>query len=226
MLELFGKIIPITLKELIAPVHAAIVVVDAQNEFCKEGGAAYKSGGDLSKFPETIKNIKKVIEEARKVGVLVVYTQNTGLPNHASDSADFIRYRYRRWAHGDPEKIPAITVEGSWGQKIVNEIKPAAGDVVIKKNRSSGFIQSNMDLVLRNHGIRTLIITGFVSHGCVLATAIVGSCLDYFIVLARDCVNTGRRGLNEPAIQVMEWRYDVVTSNQIIEIWKNNTQKS
>lgn len=217
--------IPTTLEELIDPVHTAVVVVDAQNDFCKEGGHAHKSGRDLSGYPETIKNISRLIEEARRAGVLVVYTQNTTLPNHASDSAEFIRYLIKHWAHGDPKKIPSITLEGTWGEEIVDELKPTDGDVVVKKNRTSGFIQTNMDLVLRNHGIKTLVVTGFVSNGCVLATAGDGQCFDYFNVVAKDCINSTRKDLHEHAMKVMEYRFDTFTSDLIIEVWRNKTQR-
>lgn len=215
--------IPTTLAELISPVHTAVVVVDVQNDFCKEGGVAQKCGRDLSPYPETIGNIERLVKEARKAGVLVVYTQNTTMPNHASDSAESIRDLINRWAGGHVEKIPDVTMEGTWGQQIVNEVTPADRDVVVKKNRSSAFIQTNMDLVLRNYGITTLVVTGFVTYGCVYATAKDGQCLDYFIVVPKDCVNGGRKDLHEHAMALMDSRFDVHPSDKILEVWRNKT---
>jgi ureidoacrylate peracid hydrolase len=162
-----------------------------------------------------------LVEKAREEGALVVYTMNTTLHNHASDSASLIYYLIKDWAQGDPERIPSVTVEDTWGEEIVDELRPKEGDVVVKKNRSSGFIQTNLDLILRNRGIKTLVIVGFVSNGCVFATARDGDMLDYFIVVAKDATDTPRKDLHEPAMKLMEWRFDAYPTDQLIEIWKN-----
>ena len=217
--------IPETLEELIDPRYTAVAVVDAQNDFCKEGGYAHEYGGDLTGYREAIENIRRLVEEARRVGALVVYTMNTALHNHASDSAALLYYWIKDWAQGDPDRIPNVTVEGTWGEEIVDELKPREGDVVVKKNRSSGFIQTNLDLVLRNHGVKTLVTVGFVSNGCVFATARDGDMFDYFIVVAKDAVNSPRKDLHAPAMKLMEWRFDVYSTDQLIEAWKKKKRR-
>ena len=211
--------IPDSMEELISPQYTAVAVVDAQNDFCKEGGALHKFGADLSFFHETIKNIKMLIEEARTVKVPIVYVQNTALPNHASDSPEMIRWYIKTWTHNF-KRIPTFTLEGTWGEQIVDELRPVEGDVIIKKNRASGFIHTNLDLILRNKRIRTLVVTGFVTHLCILATVMDGRCRDYFMVVAKDCVNSNRKDMHEIAIKLMESRFDVWASDQIIEVWK------
>jgi nicotinamidase-related amidase len=217
--EIFGRKIPTTIEELVDPAHTAVAVVDAQNDFCVEGGRVNECGGDLKGYPETIKNIGKLIEEARRAGVLVVYIQLATLPNHASESAATLRFRMK--AYGDPEKIPAYALEGTWGQQIVDEIKPTERDTVMKKNRASGFMQTNLDLVLRCHGIKTLVVAGFATNGCVFATVRDGLDLDYFVVAAKDCMNSVQRDLHEATLKLMESRCDVFTSDNIVEVWRS-----
>lgn len=222
--EIFGKEIPTTIEELVDPIHTAVIVVDSQNDFCSEGGSVHTSRGDLTGYPETIKNIGKLVEGARSVRVPVIYIQLTTLPNHASESAATLRFFMAEY--GDPEKVPAYALEGTWGQQIVDEIKPTEKDTVIKKNRSSSFMQTNLDLVLRSNGIKTLVVAGFVTHGCVLATVRDGLDLDYFVVIAKNCVNSVKKDLHEAALKLMESRCDALTSKKILEIWQNKNEMS
>jgi len=185
-----------------------------------KGGASYKNGRYLCKADEIVKKLKLLIQEAREVGVRIVYLQNTALPNYMSDSAAWLRFRMKHQGLNDPNLIPEVTLEGSWGQRIVKEIEPRVGDFVVKKYRSSGFIGTNLDKLLRINNIKTLLITGIVTHGCVAATAGDAQYYDYFVVVLRDCVDSSSKDLHDAALKIMEKRMDVVASDQIIEIWK------
>lgn len=219
LIEIFGKKVPTTPKELIDPSHSAVVVVDAQNDFCKKGGLTEEYWGELAGYSKTIKNIKRLIDAAMKVGIPIIFTMNTSLPNHATESASHIHFLIRGWAGGDVKRIPTCTVEGTWGEQIADELKPDHKLIVVKKNRASAFTHTNFDLVLRNHNIKTLVVTGFVTDQCVLTTARDADCFDYFVVVARDCVNSPRKKLHRAAMSLMEWRLNVMSSSDIINVW-------
>jgi nicotinamidase-related amidase len=65
----------------------------------------------------------------------------------------------------DPAQLPARTVEGTRGWEVVDELKPQAGDIVFKKRRPSAFIATDLDLILRNRDIRTVVLTGGSTEG-------------------------------------------------------------
>ena len=178
--------IPETLEELVDPSCTALLVVDIQNDFCTEGGVVSGSGDKHKEFQSMINNIKVVLEIGREVGALIVYIVYISLPNHATDSVEGIHDRLRRHADGDPEKIPTICLEGTWGAQIVDYIKPKEKDVIVKKWRPSGFIYTNLDLILRNHGIRTLVITGVVTE--VLLEALSGNTKSPVLPQPDNCV--------------------------------------
>ena len=220
MIEFHGKFIPTKLEELVHPKYTAIVVVDMQNDFFVEGGASYKLGKYLHEGDTIVKKIKLLIQEAREVGVKIFYLQNTALPNYLSDSAAWLHFRMKHQGLKDPSLVPEVTLEGSWGQRITKDIEPRYEDFVVRKNRASGFIGTNLDKLLRINSIKNLLITGIVTHGCILATAGDAQYHDYFVVILRDCVDSSSKELHDAALKIMEKRMTVVDSDQIIKIWK------
>lgn len=220
MIEFHGKSIPTTLEELVYPRYTALVVVDMQNDYCTKGGVNQKHGRCMSKGDAIIKKLKVLIKEARRVDVQIVYVQMTALPDYMSDSAARLRLQMKRddrW-RGNPE---VKVLEGSWGHEIVEDIKPRDGDLVVKKNRASAFVGTNLDMLLRSNDIKVLLITGVVTQGCVFSTVKDAEFHDYFVVILRDCADSTSKDLHHAALKIMEARpYDVVDSDQIIEIWK------
>lgn len=223
MLEFHGRLIPTTMEELVDPKHTALLVVDVQNDFCVKDGvyqkelALYLSQGDA-----IIRKLKVLIQEARRAGVQVVYIQDTALADRMSYSAAEIRFWMKTFGLDDPNLLPETALDGSWGQQIVEDIKPGNGDLVVKKYRSSSFVGTNLDLLLSTNGIKTLLLTGLLTQGCVESTARDAQFHDYSVVILKDCVDSTREYLHDAALQIMETRYDVATSSQIISIWKNS----
>jgi nicotinamidase-related amidase len=130
----------------------AIIIVDMQNDFVDPKGKLY-----VPQASKTIQPIKKLLEKAKNAGVPVIYTQDWHIP-------------------GDPEfHIWGRHAEaGSWGSQIVEEIKPASNDIVVKKTRYDAFYGTPLDDILRNVLKRdTLVVVGTVANICVLHT--VGS---------------------------------------------------
>lgn len=224
MIEFRGKLIPTTMEELVAPKHSALIVIDVQNDLCLKGaygGMIEKQRLDISTYEDTIKNIRSVLEAARKAKVMIIYTQHTALPNSVSVSAAQMRWRMKMHRVSDPKLIPEICVEGSWGQRVIDEIKPLPGDIIVKKNRPSAFMGTNLDIILRNNDIRTIVTAGVVTWGCVLSTVRNGDARDYFVVVLEDCVNSHRKDLDDAELKIMNYRFDVVSSSEIIKLWSS-----
>ncbi|HMK82230.1 MAG TPA: isochorismatase family cysteine hydrolase [Candidatus Bathyarchaeia archaeon] len=207
----YGKEIPTSLEELVDPRKSALVIIDVQNDYAKENGRLL--------FPEMIQNLKEIINEARRIGVLVIYIQDTLLPARFSDSPAWVRHYMIPEKTSDPEAIGTDALDESKGHQVVDEIKPLPHELMIKKYRSSAFVGTSLDLLLRSNGIRNFIATGLVTQGCVESTCRDAS-NEYFVVVLRDCVESNRKELHEANLKIMECRYDVVTSRQVLDIWK------
>jgi nicotinamidase-related amidase len=214
MKEIYGKKIYDTLGEIVNPRHTALLVIDVQNDFCSPEGQFGRGGLETSALQKLVPKVIQFIDEARKTGIFVAFIQNTTLRNGLSDSPAWLHFKSK--ASG---VAPEYTIEGTWGHRFCDGLEPREDEPVIQKYRSSAFINTHLDLVLRSNGIESIIITGCVTHGCVLATARHGAFLDYYVVVAKDCVESNNAGLHEAALRIMESRLDVVSSEEILNEW-------
>ena len=149
------------------PARTALVVVDMQNDFVKQGGSLVVPDAEA-----TLPRIRNLLELARGSGMRVVYSQDT----HAD---------------GDPEwEIwPEHAREGTWGWRIVEEIAPREDETVIQKVRYDAFYGTHLDHFLRIWGVDTLVICGTVANICVHYTAASAGLRWYDVVIPKDAVS-------------------------------------
>lgn len=224
MKYLAGKPIPASVDEIVDPTHTAFLVIDMQNDFCREEGVWPKHGVPIPSIKQTTSNISSVIGVARRSQIKIIYVQNTVLPRHLGDSPGWTRFLMKSFKVDDPEDVPLFTLEGTWGHEIVEELRPEEGDIVVEKHRSSAFVNTDLDFILRNNGIKTLVITGVTTEGCVESTARDGQFYDYMIVTLSDCVDSDSRRNHEAALEIMSGRWDVVPSDQVTKIWLSRSK--
>ena len=144
-----------TLDERVAPAHAALLVVDMQNDYCTAGGAGDRSGRDLSLVQAIVPPIRGTVEAARAAGVRVIWAKYTLGPGIAGLSGPEILRRGRNFANAD------ATVKGTWGHEIVDDLPYRRDeDLVVEKRRVSCFVATDFDLCLRGLGIKTLVVAG------------------------------------------------------------------
>jgi nicotinamidase-related amidase len=150
------------------PENTAVIVVDMQNDFVKEGGSLL-----VPAAKEAIKNIKSLVDNARMKNVRVVYTQDTHFDGD------------KEW-----EIWPVHCKKGSNGWKIIDELKPADGEMVFEKNRYDGFYETQLEHYLSHvWGIKNLVIVGTVSSICVLHTAASAGLRWYNLVIPADGIS-------------------------------------
>ena len=220
MIEVEGKQVFTELSELVDPAHTALVVVDMQRDFCVPGWAFDKLGVDITMYPPMIPRLARLIEGARAAAVPVIYIQMTVLPNRASESPAQIRFNLRLHlaSHGEGEPL-RYTEDGSEGQSILDELAPADGDLIVKKYRSSGFWGTNLDLLLRSNGIKSVVVSGCTTEGCVESTARDALFNDYYVVVAEDCVASDDREQHDASMLLMRNRFDIASTGEILAVW-------
>ncbi len=149
------------------PRTTALIIVDMQNDFVKEGGALV-----VGSAGETIPAVQRLLMFARSHQMAVFYTQDTHEP-------------------GDPE-FPIWgehVLRGSWGWRIIDELTPEPGERVIEKLRYDGFFGTSLDHELRVKGITTVIVCGTVANICVLHTAGSAALRGYKVILPIDAIS-------------------------------------
>lgn len=222
MITVHGKDIPTELHELVEPRTTALAIIDMQNDCCAEGGSAHRAGADLSMYREITPRIAELAAACRRAGVLVIHVRIHTLPDGASDSPAWIRMRLRANRNYDPsnEGVWDFTAVGTWGAAFIPELQPQPGDVVVTKFRSSAFHGTDLDLILRSNGIRTLLHAGCTTEGCVESTVRDACFHDYFPVVVTDCVGSDVPALHEASMLVMgAYRADLASSAEIVEAW-------
>ena len=211
----YGKEIPISIEDLVDPKHTALLIIDVQNDYAKKNGRLL--------FPQLVKNLVRMVEAARRTGILMLYIQDTLLRERLSDSPAWIRHYMLGESKKDPAEISADGLDGTIGQQIIDEIRPQQNEIVVKKFRSSAFVGTGLDLILRSNNIKSIVVTGLFTEGCVESTCRDAS-NEYFVVLAEDCVHSDRKELHDACMKIMKYRYDVLTSEQILDAWTRMTK--
>lgn len=221
MIEIAGKRVFTELSEIVEPAHTALLIVDMQRDFCCAGGSFDRSGVDLSMYPPVIERISELIAAARESGVMLIFIQMTVLPGRASDSPAQIRFNLRLHDghHGEAEPLE-YTLDGSEGQQFVPGLEPLDGEVVVKKYRSSAFWGTNLGLLLRSNGIKSVVVTGCTTEGCVESTARDAMFSDHYVVIVTDAVASDDPAQHEASMYLMARRFDLATADTLRKIWE------
>lgn len=221
MLDIDGKQVLTELHELVSPATTALVLVDMQRDFVEADGAFARLGVDVSAYAEMRPTLRVLLEEARRRDVLIVHVQMSTLPGRRSDSPAQLRFNMRMHqsfrADGPPLRYTEI---GTAGRDFVPEFRPHEGELVVPKWRSSGFWGTNLDMLLRSNGIRSVVVTGCTTEGCVESTARDALFNDYYVVVPEDCVASDDAAQHAASLFLMRHRFDVVTADQIAHAWQ------
>lgn len=161
----------------IDPLKTAMIVVDMQNDFVAEG-ALLQSG----QAAQMVAKLAGTLKFCREQGIRVVYTAHV----HRADGCDMGLY---------DDLYPPIAervalVDGTKGVEIFAELAPAAGEHVIKKHRYSGFFATDLDLILREWGVDSVVISGTTTENCCHATARDAMFRNYRVAFLSDATGT------------------------------------
>ena len=208
-----------TLEEKVDLKHAALLLVDVQNDFCHRDGFVARRSGGMSSTDEMIPKLIRLLSEARKEKLPVIYTRHV---NSAwSMSAVGNEQRQRQF----PDISKVACQEGSWGAEFYQELAPLPDECVVTKHRYSAFVGTDLDLILKSKGIKTLIMTGKATNICVESAARDGFMRDYYIVFLSDCTATARTEDQETTLRSIGNLFGVVaTSEEVITAWQKVKQ--
>lgn len=162
--------------------ETAIVFIEFQNDFCKEGGALYPGVKEQIKAQNTIKNAQDCLYRARgKCLTLLVPIL------FEEDYADLGCAEVLGPIHINAAKSKAFR-KGTWGGEIIEELKPTKQDIVVEGKRTlDAFHSSNLDFLLRVNCIKNVAFCGFLTNVCVEGTARSAYDKGYKVFLLKDC---------------------------------------
>ena len=172
------------------PTTTALVIIDMQRDFVEPGGFGEALGNDVSILRTTIAPIKKILEACRKLGMMIVHTRE----GHRSDLTDcppskLVRGKPKRKI-GDGGSMGRLLVRGEAGHDIIPELYPKAGEIVIDKPGKGAFYATDFEAILRNKGIKSLIVCGVTTEVCVNTTVREANDRGFNCLVPDDCVGS------------------------------------
>ena len=192
----------------------ALLVVDPYNDFISEGGKAWGRIKAVAQANNCVPHMLEVLSAAREAKLRVFYALHR-------------RYRpgdYETWKYIAPIQKRAWSYKvfeyGTWGGEIRSEFTPQPGDIVAQEHWcSSGFANTDLDLLLKKHGVQRLIIMGLIAHTCVESTVRFTAELGYDATVVKDAVadysDVEMRATFE--VNLPNYATATVTTNEIVE---------
>ena len=191
-----------------------LIVIDPYNDFISEGGKLWDRVKSVAETNDCISNMLKVLNAVRDSGIRIFYALHH-------------RYRpgdYESWKYIAPIQKAGLKrksfEDGTWGGEIRSEFKPQAGDIVAQEHWcSSGFANTDLDLLLKKHGIHQLIIIGLIAHTCVEATVRFAAELGYEVTMVKDATADYSDEEMHAAldINIPNYASAIVTTDEIVE---------
>lgn len=151
----------------------AVLVIDMQNDFVLPGAVLCVAGAQA-----TIPTIQDLLAHGRAKGWHIVHV----IREHRYSGCDVDMPRVPLFADGKQ----GYCVPGTKGWEIVAGLEPQQGDIIVSKRRNSGFFQTELDLVLRRLGVKTVVLAGTQYPNCVRGIAVDAMSYDYNTVVCTD----------------------------------------
>lgn len=164
------------------------------------------SQGVIEPLKEAVKNAVSIVNEARKINMPVIFSNDAHLLN--------VDNELKLWGeHG---------IKGSEAAKVLDDFNVKETDYIVPKRRYNGFFQTDLDLLLRELNVDTLIVCGADTNICVLQTLAGAYFLNYKTIVAADACATFLIGNQEQGLEYFSKCYDsrVILTKDVLKYFK------
>lgn len=168
------------------PELTGLLVVDPYNDFLSEGGKLFEFSRETLEAGNVVAHMRAVLGAVRQRGIQVFIA-----PHHRWRPAD----ADIQWKNMPP--IQAATAkghvfeDGTWGGSFHSDFLPNPGEVVAHEHwLSSGFANTDLDMQLKKHGIRKVIVIGMRANTCIESTVRFAAELGYEVTLVKDAIGS------------------------------------
>src|SRR5215467_351285 len=192
----------------------ALLVIDPYNDFISEGGKVWGRLKAVAEANNCVPHMAQVLNAARKTRLRVFYALH-----HRYRPGDYESWKYiapvqkAAWSHKTFEY-------GTWGGEVRTEFKPKPDDIVALEHWcSSGFANTDLDLLLKNHGIHKLIVIGLIAHTCLESTVRFAAELGYEVTVVEDATADYSDEYMRAALvtNLPSYANAIVTTDEVIE---------
>ena len=163
--------------------RTAVVVVDPYNDFLSQNGAAWPGVGSVVQSVGVVGNLRKLLVGARSMETQVVYA-----PHRRYREGDYANWKFRNWSHNGIMNFKMFA-DGTPRGEFLDELKAEPGDMVASEHWSaSGFANTDLGQILRQHGIDHVALAGMLTNTCVEATGREAVELGFHVTMVKDAV--------------------------------------
>lgn len=200
------------LANKVRPEHTALLIVDMQNDFCSPGGFIDRSTAfDASSTDGIVGNIQRLREAAAAQGVLTIHI--TSRFDEPSLNAPARERLVRKGM--EPYCVP-----GTWGAQIIDALAPAPDERTMVKSTYDGFYGTDLDAMLAESGIATVVVTGLATDNCVAATAKGAFYRGYYVALPADACTSGTPQQQSAALTIADHAFaEICDADTVCSLW-------
>ena len=188
----------------IDPGTTALLVIDVQKGIYHPGATEARPYFHRTATEVAIPNMARLIAAARAAGAEIVYTVIQSLTRDGRDrSLDYKQTGF----HFPP---------GSEEAEVCDEVAPAPDEMVLPKTSSSLFNSTAFDYLMRNIGIDTILVTGFLTDQCVDHTVRDGADRGFRMICVSDACTTDTEARHVAALAAFKGYCRTATTSDLL----------
>jgi nicotinamidase-related amidase len=185
-----------------------LLVIDMQNDFLDANSQLF-----VPKGPSMVKNVRRILDYFRDNNLSRIFIRRF----HRKDGSDIDKSRSDIF-----KSSGGFLVGGTVGVKIIEELNPLPEEIVVNKRRWSAFFGTELDMILRRKGVKTLILTGVQTPNCIRATFYDAVSLDYDVIIIEDGTASGNDEIQKSNLYDMEkMGAKILNTEELIELLKS-----
>lgn len=191
------KLSKLSTYEHFNPLGIGVVIVDMQNDFCAEGGVAWKYAENKDAFLLASNKIKDLVQRAKELNFPCFFVRS------------FMDEKYKLPSliqkHKDLNIHDILCKEGTWGSEFY-KIEPQSNDLIITKHTSDSFLYTFLEPLLHKYRVSSIILAGFLTEICVLETGRSAIQRGFNVLVPRDCTAGLYQNCKNTALDELEAR--------------------
>jgi len=186
------------ISEFLQPARTALVLWDIQKMLVD----------NIFNKDEFLKNARTLSAAAREKNIPIFLTKITPLPERFQSAAN--RYMMKKRALGSRPAPDAYELV----------LKPEGDDIVLNKNTASIFTGTNFELMIRNAGISTILLTGIATEFGIESSAREASTKGFLPIVISDAVSSRSQEGHSRSLENMKSILPLVTTAELTAFWK------
>lgn len=172
----------------IEPERTCLLLIDTQNYVWNADVARRLPNFDATVRERVLPNLRRLIEGFREAGAEVMYTVMENMTRDGRDRS--LDYKLSKF----------FIAKGSWEAKVLDDLRPGEDEIVLPKTSSGVFNSTNIEYLLRNIGIDTLVVTGFLTDQCVDHTVRDAADRGFYPICVSDACATHTQARHDNAL--------------------------